>query len=163
MDTEKENNLITEEEYPSKEELEKENNQTGINDCPPPAILLPPDSNFIPDSINDYTIETNQNEIEIKNPENNTQTAKAPLLVNQNVTQIQVVDNSPIISEDNPDHQNFNKKKKKEDGIEEVKKNKKKQISLDDDDECNCVEFCDGLQCICMFFLCIGQVLSVIR
>ena len=61
-------------------------------------------------------------------PENNTQITKPPLLlVNQNITQIKVVENSLFILTDKPDHPNFNENKNKEDDIEEVKKKRKKK------------------------------------
>ena len=158
----KENNLINEEDYPTEEELNNNQIQNQMNDCPPPTPLFPPDSNS--DGINKPIAEPIAIKVETVtiNPQYNI--AKPPLtLVNQNVTQIQVIDKQPFISEDNPDNPNFIKNEKENDNLKEVNKKgiikgnqnrNDNQVSVDD-----CL---DALQCICICLYCIAQIAGAI-
>ena len=85
------NNLINEEDYPTEEELNNNQIQNQMNDCPPPTPIFHPESNS--DGINKPIAEPIAIKVETVtiNPQYNI--AKPPLtLVNQNVTQIQVID-----------------------------------------------------------------------
>ena len=151
----KENDLMNEEDYPTEEELNNNQIQNQMNDCPPPTPLFPPDSNF--DGINKPIAEPKPIKVETvtTNPQNNI--ADPPLtLVNQNVTQIQVIDKQPFISEDNPDNPNFIKKKEENDNINEVNK---KGINQNRNDNKFSGEDClEALECICMCLYCIVQI-----